>query len=582
MRQRLERRIEQAPLGVLARAFFDQFFASESVTSDLQLRQAMIGILAFVILPGLFLLAQVFPAYQITAAVAAARHRPALIETALAQICLILVTYAMVAVGLIAVFTWDALTFSRRDALVLGPLPLRRSTIVTAKLAALTALLVGASAAVSVITAVPFTFTTVIQFSIRDLITHGLACLVAMLASGLFVFASLVVIRGAVMFVGRDRLAAAFGSVLQGLFVVVLLCFMVQLESGLRAMRSTGFAAGAEGLMPTAWFLGLFEWLLGATRPDYAVLAARALAAVAVTAAAAVAVSFASFRRHMQLAVASSGLSRPGGAVRTTRVCARLLAGPDATARAIADFTLLTLARERSQQVPVAVNTAIGVAVVISALSSRVHGLADLAHPRTAVLWIPLVLAYWLAIGMRAAFHVPANLRAAWVFRADLSGGSRSVVAGVRASLLAGVGLPVLALTVAISAPLYGWRLAAWHLGVVTLLIVLLVAVLTQTFPHVPFTRPYEPGHAKLKTRWWIYLLGMFAFAYAPAKVEVMLAGDTLSLTQLVGVLAAAVLTVGYVAGRSSHRRAIEWSEEESEEVPEMAVLNLSGLGMRV
>ena len=52
---------------VLWRAFLVQFFTSETVTSDVRLHQAMIGVLAFLLPPGVFLLVQVFPAFELTA-----------------------------------------------------------------------------------------------------------------------------------------------------------------------------------------------------------------------------------------------------------------------------------------------------------------------------------------------------------------------------------------------------------------------------------------------------------------------------------------------------------------------------------
>ena len=52
-------------------------------------------------------------------------------------------------------------------------------------------------------------------------------------------------------------------------------------------------------------------------------------------------------------------------------------------------------------------------------MASLFHIGADLARmtaPRTAVLWIPLVLTYTVAIGVRAAFFVPTKLAASWTF----------------------------------------------------------------------------------------------------------------------------------------------------------------------
>jgi len=61
-------------------------------------------------------------------------------------------------------------------------------------------------------------------------------------------------------------------------------------------------------------------------------------------------------------------------------------------------------------------NAAVGVAIVLAALT-QVRDFSMLTQPRTVVLWIPLVLAYWSIVGLRAAFFVPADVPAAWIFR---------------------------------------------------------------------------------------------------------------------------------------------------------------------
>src|SRR5688500_20384962 len=70
------------------------------------------------------------------------------------------VTYPMISIGLLTVFIWDTLVFDKRDAMVLGPLPLRGTTIVGAKLAALATFLVGTALAVNVISGVSFGWVT--------------------------------------------------------------------------------------------------------------------------------------------------------------------------------------------------------------------------------------------------------------------------------------------------------------------------------------------------------------------------------------------------------------------------------------
>ncbi len=119
---RPRRALNDCPFATLFKSFFEQLFTSESVTSDDHLRTAIVGVLAFVITPGVVLLLEVFPEYQSAVIRVKVLHAPtALIDDLLEWIVLILVTYSMVTVGLVATAVWDALTFDRRDAMMLGP-----------------------------------------------------------------------------------------------------------------------------------------------------------------------------------------------------------------------------------------------------------------------------------------------------------------------------------------------------------------------------------------------------------------------------------------------------------------------------
>ncbi len=69
------------------------------------------------------------------------------------------------------------------------------------------------------------------------------------------------------------------------------------------------------------------------------------------------------------------------------------------------------------QQAPIAIAASLGVAIVSIALATREGGLAELRTPRTVVLWIPIVLGYWVIVGLRASFVLPTELKAAWAFR---------------------------------------------------------------------------------------------------------------------------------------------------------------------
>jgi hypothetical protein len=552
-----------SPFVVLWREFVGQFFASEWVTSDIQLRQTIIWGVAFLITPGFFLVVKVLPAFKWSLAV-----NPAVATQILTLLGSIFVTYSMVTIGFIAVFVWDALTFDTRDAMVLGPLPVGGTTIIAAKLAALGTFLLGTALAVNLFTAVPFALATAegIGSFVRAFGGH----LAATIGAAVFAFTAIVMIRGLVALFAGARLAAMLGSLMQFVFVAALLCFVVLSQEEDPAI----FNAGAAPHLPPAWFLGLFTQGIGLPMPGTNALAGRALLAMAITVAGAVGLTFMTFRRQMQLALAPAASAGPIGGAKVSRMIARWLGGRDQVATATSEFILLTIARNRQQQGPIVISAAVGVAIVAAALSRHTDGLQSLMGPRTAVLWIPLVLAYWTVIGLRASFFVPSELPGSWSLRANGPEQARAYWAAVRASIVAFV-LPTTLLLVACLIPLVGWEIAAWHAVLATAMVVLLAEVVALTIDYVPFTQPYQPGHAKLKSRWPLYVLGMYATAYWPVRAELRSLDDPGSLLTLLAVVAIAIVAIELV-GR---RRAREWSvltlEETMGDESPLTVLDL-------
>lgn len=563
-----------SPFVLLCKTFLAQFGTSESVTSDVELRRTLLWVLAFVLTPGLMLIVAVFPSYDVTVIVARKLHKPELIDPMLRYLACVLICYSMVTVGAIATFAWDALAFDLRDAVVLGPLPVPRATIVAAKLAALTLFLLGVGLGLNLFNSVLFAVATSDRDGLVALMTHFMALLAATMAGTTFVFAALVTIRGAVALVRSSRVSAALGSLLQFAFVGALLCFVVIVVSS-NSSRLPLTDARIAAWMPPLWFLGLFERLVGLSQPAFPELAKWAVPGALVAGLAAVVVSLIGFRRQMQRALEPAASAAALGTVRLTRRLARLLSGRDATAKATADFMLLTLARCRAQQAPIALNAAIGLMLVVAGLSRTGGDLASLARPRTAILWIPSLLAYWMTIGLRAAFFVPSDLDASWSFRTNAPDGTVAYWSAVRATVLAVVMPPVVAVTMLMAA-LVGWRAAAAQGLIACGVLVLLAELVGLTVNFIPFTRAYAPGHARLKTHWWIYLLGVYVLAYWPARVG--LAVQSLPDLTVALVCLGAVITFVHLAGR---RRATGWQlyppAQDDNELSGATVLNIGG-----
>ena len=95
--------------------------------------------MAFLLTPGYVLAIKTFAAFAFAAA-----QGPQFVEPLTRLFTTMFITFSTVSIGFIAAFAWDSLSFDRRDAMVLGPLPISRATVVGAKLSAMAAFLVGA------------------------------------------------------------------------------------------------------------------------------------------------------------------------------------------------------------------------------------------------------------------------------------------------------------------------------------------------------------------------------------------------------------------------------------------------------
>jgi hypothetical protein len=562
---------------VLLRAFFAQFFASDSVTSDHQLRQAMIGVLAFLVVPGFLIPFQLTSAFEF-----AAIRFPALLDPLTRLMVTVFVTYSMVTIGVIAAFAWDSLGFSRLDAMVLGPLPLRGRTVIAAKLAAMALFLLAAAAAINVMTAVPFAMIASGHKAAVGAGRHLVAHMAATMCAATFVFCALVTLRALFGLLSRGR--AAIASLVQFALVSALLCFIVFVPTALQVVpaaragrRVVEFTVREQALpawSPTNWFLGLYEVLRGSGHGQFDQAAAHALSFTLAAVAAAILTTFVGYRRQLQLALtpAASTGTRPAASIQ--RAIARLVTGHDLMARAISNFILATIVRNRAQQAPIAINAAIGLALVVAGLSRGAADIASLMRPRTAVLWIPLLLGYWMTIGLRAAFFVPAELPASWAFLSNAPTHARAYWSAVRASMIAFIVPPVLFIDLLL-APMLGWRVAIPYAFVTGAVVILLAEVTALTIDFIPFTRAYRPGHARLKTRWPLYLFGLYVFAFWPARLQLWMSGAPAASLQMAAALGAIAAAVDFAGRRRAARWSLECEEEPEDVFSRIAVLDI-------
>jgi hypothetical protein len=394
------------------------------------------------------------------------------------------------------------------------------------------------------------------------------------MAATTFVFCVLVTVRALLATIMRGRVAIA--SFLQFVLVSAILCFIVLVPTAIDA--KPGRPPTLQPIpdwSPTNWFLGLHEALRGSDVAEFQTRAVIGLALTLASIATAILTTILSYRKQMQLALTPTATAGSHRAARLQRTLARALAGRETAARATADFVLATLLRNRAQQTLISMNAAMGVAIVAAGLASA-GGITALMRPRTVVLWIPMLLGYWLTVGVRASFFVPSELPTAWTFPVNGPLKARAYWAGTRAAMIAFILPPVILVAACVTTALLGWRVAAWHVAFVVLTQLALIEFVTLTIDYIPFTQPYRPGHAKLKILWPVYVLGMYVFAKWPVRLELQALGG--SEIALLTNVAAATILLHVVARWRGTKWSVQPVEELTDDVGDVAMLDIGSV----
>ena len=193
---------------------------------------------------------------------------PGMLAQAISTDRLFLLTYTMIAMGFLGLVTWDGVFPDRRDARILGPLPISMRTLMFARLGAVCYMFGLFFAVTQLPTAVMFGLIAG-AFDSPGGVVRGIAGQV--IATGLasaFIFFSLIAMQCALLNVlgraGVQRVAV----VLQTLFaasLVMMVLFLPQLGRDIRdgSLGPDWMSSSLVRVLPSVWFLAVYEALTG-------------------------------------------------------------------------------------------------------------------------------------------------------------------------------------------------------------------------------------------------------------------------------------------------------------------------------
>jgi hypothetical protein len=523
----------------LTRLFFERFLENDLICLDGDTRGTLVGVLALLAAPGLFIpffeLLQ-FSSWPLSVAAWQDRDLVALPNKVLH------LGLSMTVLGIVTVLEWDAILPDRRDFAVLRPLPISLRTMFAAKVAALLQFWAVFTAVISALPSVLFPFAVLQRGDLSVLLNFIRSHVVAVLACNGFVFLAMITVQGVLLNALGWRNYRRLAPYLQTCLIAVLLG-MFFLSMGIAFQLDPGspnepiFSA-----LPAVWFLGLYQVQLGWSNPIFQALAGRAVAALLIATVVATVTYAMSYRRSvtMQFEQADLPRAKPG---RCRTLATRLLHRwflPTTAERASFHFVCQTIARSRGHRVLVAGYAGVGFALVFQSLVGVIAG----GHPdwwRHAagpLMPAPVVLSLFLLAGLRYAYTVPAELRANWIFQLAGSAKPEELLRGVRKATAVITVLPLFVLPLPLHVALWGWSISLVHTvfgGVVSFL---LMEVVLLSLGKMPFTCSYVPGKANLKATWPVYVLLYLGYVALCTWVEILILSDRMRLAWFVAAAA--------------------------------------------
>jgi hypothetical protein len=489
------------------------------------------------------------------------------------------IVLAMVVAGSVAVWKWDRLVPDRRDYANLAPLPIASSRIFLANLAALTLL----SAALSLdVNAVPsFLFPLVVCWQQPSNVlpkffaTHALAVVSASAFGFLAVFALLGILAALLPYrIFRKASVYARSGIIFLLMVLLTTSFSVP-----QKMQHLGHVSRPWiEFPPPAWFLGLCQTLRGQKSP---VLVSLGHAAI-VGSLGALLLSLAAYRLCYARCFTQRADTAPKpsrGSLRRTALAFRIsdalfLSSP--FQRAGYRFAFRTIFRGEDQAFALGGFLSLGIVLasqklLLAAGNKPLRAVNRL--PSAELLSIPLILGYFLILGLWGVCAIPAPLRANWVFRFHLHPRTRECVPLARKIILTFVVPGLTGFCLPAYAHFWGWRVGTLHTALVAIWCSLLMEGLLVGYRKIPFTcsLPKFKSHAIVNAL--LLALAYFAFTSATATIESWALADLLWYIAFVPFLLGALFALYFLPKTMLEPDRPLLFEEQSVRVVE--VLNL-------
>jgi hypothetical protein len=543
----------------LVRFFFFQFFQVEAGVSEGGINPT--AILALLASPGFIMSVVLFAKYS---SLMRWFHRVFNFDREIASQPdkYTFIVLSMTVAGLVVMLRWESMFPDRRDFANLAPLPLSARTVLTARTLAL-----GAFMLIFLVTTnffPMFVFPMVVMeregnmgIIVRFIWAHA----ISVTAAGLFSFAACLALTGLVMATLPYTLFRRAKRYIQASAVAALLFLFLStsgMHDAIKAIRTDQHTWGE--LLPSIWFLGLYQQLQGHGTGLFPALAQRAIPALGIAcvlAAIAYGLSYRWFylRTSETVEGTAAAFPVPRWLLSMSAACLPRRAG---FYRGAFAFALRTIARSDRHSGALAIIVGLGLALAVQSVN---------LSPNTSPVPIgqlsaTLLIVYAIVMGLRLCFGIPAELRANWIFRLTTDDLAVRPERIARAVMYLFCAIPIVGSSVIITV-FYGWPPALMHAAFSVTATALLIDGVTADFRVIPFTCAWMPGRQNLPYTLALFLAGMGIFSQLLAAIDLFLMHDPPRLFVYLATAFAGLLWLRRV--RAEHHEPMVWSDTRGE-----------------
>ena len=544
----------------LVRHFLGRFFDSDLVTEPGQWTRVVVSGFAL-LLPAFFLIAQVLAQkYRYFSRL----RTPEPYQDAVRADELWLIMLTMSVVGLFTAVQWQSLFPGKRDYMALGTLPVLPRQIFLAKFLALFAVITALTVTLNALPSILFPLVSMGRWQTNpsywtNVATHSATCILGCY----FVFFSLLGLQGVLLNLFRPRWFSIITSYLQAVAITVMLAGIV-LSFSIGPGKEPALLQSAW--LPAVWSLGLYQWLLGDSDPQFRYLAFRALIVLCLSILVAIVSYLISYRRHRELAI--EGLPAAG---RRSQLTGRILdlMVPNTRQQAILVFMTKTLARSGQHRIVLIAYFGFAFALVLTGVA----GMPALMKPDRVTVasfaYAHMVLLLFLAAGLRQVFGIPSELRANWTFQVIEKEGREQWLRAVDSIATLPAILTIIALPAPFEIAILGWRGAREAL-LFAAAYLLLYDSLFYSWQKLPFTCSYVPGQQNT----FFVVLRFFAVLSVLSVLHLFLVACLYNAGLYIAVTA--ILLVSWSVVRRSRRYTWSYTPLRFVEEQEPAVRSLN------